>query len=391
MEIREIASWPLAGIRCRFTGGGLRLTSGTVLVMTLALHTVRTLPAPSEMMRAFLHRDESYDGVFVTAVSTTGIFCRPSCPAKRPKPEHVRFFAGVHDALFAGFRPCRRCDPVNAYGSTPDWVSGLLGAIEREPDRRLRDEDLRRRGLDPATVRRYFMRRYGMTFHAYARGRRLSGAFDQLRKGVTLDDVALGSGFESHSGFRDAFARTFGQAPGQSRDADCVVVSWIESPLGPLVVGARQEGICLLEFSDRRMLGTQIDTVRRRFGAGVVPGESPHIDQLRNELREYFSGSLRRFSVPVVAPGTPFQERVWAGLQRIPYGETRSYEELARAVGAAGAQRAVGHANGLNRIAIVIPCHRVVNKNGKLGGYGGLVWRKQALLDLERSGQLSLP
>jgi AraC family transcriptional regulator of adaptative response/methylated-DNA-[protein]-cysteine methyltransferase len=168
-------------------------------------------------------------------------------------------------------------------------------------------------------------------------------------------------------------------------------VSWIESPLGPLVVGAREDGICLLEFSDRRMLSTQIETVRRRFDAAVVPGDSPYFDRLREELRDYFAGRLREFTVPLVAPGTPFQERVWAELLKIPYGETRSYEDLARAVGAAGAQRAVGHANGLNRIAIVIPCHRVVNKNGKLGGYGGLVWRKQALLDLERSGQLSLP
>ena len=343
------------------------------------------------MMRAFLGRDESYDGVFVTAVTTTGIFCRPSCPARKPKPENVRFFAGVREALFAGFRPCRRCDPLHAYGGTPAWAQELLDTIEREPDRRLHDQDLRARGLDPATVRRHFMRQYGMTFHAYARGRRLSGAFDQLRQGVTLDDVALGSGFESHSGFRDAFVRTFGQAPGQSREADPVVVSWIESPLGPLVVGARGDGICLLEFSDRRMLSAQIETVRRRFAAAVVPGDSAHVSRLRDELGEYFAGRRRQFSVPIVAPGTPFQERVWAELLKIPYGETLSYEGLARAVGAAGAQRAVGHANGMNRIAIVIPCHRVVNKNGKLGGYGGLVWRKQALLDLERSGQLSLP
>lgn len=361
------------------------------MMLAVQTTTTRTLPSSSEMMRAFLERDETYDGVFVTGVTTTGIFCRPSCSARKPRPEHVRFFGGVREALFAGFRPCRRCDPVNAHGGTPAWATALLDQIEREPDRRLHDEDLRARGLDPATVRRYFMRHYGMTFHAYARGRRLSGAFDQLRKGVTLDDVALGSGFESHSGFRDAFVRAFGEAPGRSRGADPVVVSWIESPLGPLVAGARAEGICLLEFSDRRMLATQIETVGRRFDAAVVPGDSPHFAPLRDELRDYFAGRLREFTVPVVAPGTPFQERVWAELCRIQYGETRSYEDLARAVGVPGAQRAVGHANGLNRVAIVIPCHRVVNKNGKLGGYGGLVWRKQALLDLERSGQLSLP
>ena len=199
----------------------------------------------------------------------------------------------------------------------------------------------------------------------------------------------MGNGFESHSGFRDAFARTFGEAPGRSRTGDCVVCTWIESPLGPLVAGATAQGICLLEFTDRRMLPAQIETVRRRFGCAVVPGESPHFDRLRDELDAYFAGELRKFSLPLAAPGTPFQERVWGELQRIPFGETRSYEDLARAVDAPGAQRAVGHANGLNRIAILIPCHRVINKNGKLGGYGGLLWRKEALLHLERTGRLA--
>jgi len=207
--------------------------------------------------------------------------------------------------------------------------------------------------------------------------------------GVTLDDVTLGMEFESDSDFRDAFARTFGRVQEQSRDDDCVLVSWIESPLGPLVAGARADGVCLLEYTDRRRLTAQMETVRRRFGA-VVPGESPHVVRLREEIQAYFAGRLRQFSVPLVAPGTPFQERVWTELTRIPYGATLSYEELAQTVGAPRAQRAVGHANGMNRIAIVIPCHRVINKSGKLGGYGGLLWRKQALLDLERTGQLAL-
>jgi AraC family transcriptional regulator of adaptative response/methylated-DNA-[protein]-cysteine methyltransferase len=261
--------------------------------------------------------------------------------------------------------------------------------VAADPERRFSDAELRKAGLEPVTVRRYFLKRYAMTFHAYVRGRRLSGAFQQLRQGAQLDEVAMGTGFESHSGFRDAFARTFGQAPGRSRSGDCVVCAWIESPLGPLIAGATAEGVCLLEFTDRRMLPTQIETVRRRFGCAVVPGDSPYFEQLRNELNAYFSGSLRQFTLPLVAPGTAFQERVWAELLRIPFGETRSYEDLARLVGAPAAQRAVGHANGLNRIAILIPCHRVINKDGRLGGYGGLLWRKEALLHLERSGGLS--
>jgi AraC family transcriptional regulator of adaptative response/methylated-DNA-[protein]-cysteine methyltransferase len=174
---------------------------------------------------------------------------------------------------------------------------------------------------------------------------------------------------------------------------DCVVCAWIESPLGTLVAGATVQGICLLEFIGGRKPPWQIETVRDRFDCAVVSGESPHFDRLRDELSAYFSGQLRKFSLPLVAPGTPFQERVWAELRRIPFGETRSYEDLARAVGSPGAQRAVGRANGLNRIAILIPCHRVINKDGKLGGYGGLLWRKEALLHLEHTGRFaaSLP
>lgn len=215
-------------------------------------------------------------------------------------------------------------------------------------------------------------------------------AIEQIRGGVGLDEVALGNGYDSHSGFREAFAQTFGKPPGKSRDADCVVTSWLESPLGPLVMGATDEGVCLLEFSDRRMIEAQFTTLRKRFECAVVPGTNDHLKQLSEELSAYFKGELTQFSMPLVFPGTPFQERVWSELLRIPYGETRSYEDMARAIGVPKAQRAVGHANGLNRIAIVIPCHRVVNKGGKLGGYGGGLWRKQYLLDLERKTK-SLP
>jgi AraC family transcriptional regulator of adaptative response/methylated-DNA-[protein]-cysteine methyltransferase len=356
--------------------------------------TVRPLPPVKEMMRAFMEKDVSYDGIFVTGVSTTGIFCRPSCPARKPRPEHVQFFSGVREALFAGYRACRRCDPLKTDGGQPEWVARLLTDAAADPDRRMKDADLRKSGLEPAAVRRYFLKHYGMTFHAYARARRLSGAFQLLRRGAQLDEVTMSTGFESHSGFRDAFARIFGQAPGRSRTGgDCVVCAWIESPLGPLVAGATSSGLCLLEFTDRRMLPAQVETVRRRFACTPAPGDSPYFDQLREELDAYFAGRLRQFTVPLVAPGTPFQERVWAELQRIPFGETRSYEDLARTLGLPGAQRAVGHANGLNRLAILIPCHRVINKDGKLGGYGGLLWRKEALLHLERTGQFaaSLP
>lgn len=343
-----------------------------------------TLPPHEEMVRAYQASDSTYDGVFFLGVRTTGIFCRPSCRARKPYPQNVEFFATAQEALFAGYRPCKRCRPLEIGADMPQWASDLLAEMERDPALRLKDDDLRARGLDPASVRRFFLKRYGQTFHAYTRARRLGKAFAAIQNGAGLDDVALGYGYESHSGFREAFSRLFGQAPGQSRNAAQIVVDWLDTPLGPVVAGATDGGICLLEFTDRSILDAQFATLQERFGLPIVPGNNPHLAHLRDELARYFAGDLDCFSVPVVYPGTPFQGRVWDGLLTIPYGETRSYAELAEEIGEPGAARAVGHANSLNRIAIVIPCHRVVNKGGKLGGYGGGLWRKQLLLDLER-------
>ncbi len=342
------------------------------------------MPPVDEMQRAFEARDSSYDGVFFVAVSSTGIFCRPSCPARRPLSRNTRFMATAKEALFAGFRPCKRCRPLHTDGQPPEWVEELLAWVEEDPSRRIKDGDLRARGLDPARVRRHFQRTYGMTFQAYCRGRRLGDALGEIREGGELDEVILGHGYESHSGFRDAFVKTFGTPPGKSRGEDCIQVDWIESPLGPLVAGATAEGICLLEFTDRRMLEAQFRAIRRLFKRAVVPGKNPHLEHLKRELAAYFSGTLMRFTVPLVFPGTPFQRRVWEELLRIPYGQTRTYEQMAQAAGSPGACRAAGTANGMNRIAILIPCHRVVNKDGKLGGYGGGLWRKARLLGLEQ-------
>jgi AraC family transcriptional regulator of adaptative response/methylated-DNA-[protein]-cysteine methyltransferase len=342
------------------------------------------LPPLKEMERAVRNRDASYEGIFFIAVKTTGIFCRPSCPAKTTLQKNREYFPNAREAIFAGYRPCKRCRPLELNGTPPEWVKRLLQMVEKSPATRLNDAQLRRMAIDPARARRYFLKHYGMTFQAYCRGRRMTQALQQIRHGANLDEVVLGNGYDSHSGFREAFVRTFGEAPGRSREADCIVVSWFEGPLGPLVIGATDKGVCLCEFTDRRMLEAQFSVLRNRFKCAIVPGDNKHLDRLKAQLAEYFAGKLKKFTVPLVYPGTPFQEKVWNGLLQIPYGQTISYEELARRVEAPGAQRAVGHANGQNRIGIVIPCHRVVNKGGKLGGYGGGLWRKQYLLDLER-------
>jgi AraC family transcriptional regulator, regulatory protein of adaptative response / methylated-DNA-[protein]-cysteine methyltransferase len=352
---------------------------------------MQTTPQCEEMQRAFLGGDASYDGVFFTGVRTTGIFCKPSCSARKPLPSNVEFFPTAREALFAGYRPCKRCHPMQSAAEAPEWVHQLMKAVEHEPERRFQDADLRAMGVEPSRARRYFLDRFGMTFHAYSRARRLAAAFTQIREGGKLDDAVFDSGYESHSGFREAFARVFGQAPGSSRDKDCVVTAWVETPVGPMIAGATPAGVCLFEFTDRRMLEKQLTTVRKRFGCAVIPGESAHLEHLKADLQAYFDKESTEFTVPLDVRGTPFQEQVWAQLRQIPCGQTWSYEELARRVGNPAAVRAVARANGMNRIAILIPCHRVVNKDGQLGGYGGGLWRKAMLLELEGAPGFTRP
>ena len=350
------------------------------------------LPPVREMQRAYLRSDASYDGVFYLGVRTTGVFCRPSCHARKPKVENVEFFAAPKQALFAGYRPCLKCHPLKA-DEEPAWVRRLIDRVEKRPGVRIRERDLRAMQIEPSRVRRYFAARYGLTFQAYCRARRLARAFESIRHGKSIDEAVFDTGYESHSGFRDAFRTAFGAPPGSVRQgamtsavSDAIMLAWIETPLGPMIAGANDSGVCVLEFTDRRMLEQQLATLRKRFNAAFVPGEHRHLDRLRDQLQEYFAGGRQTFTVPLAAPGTPFEERVWRALQEIPYGETRSYADIARQVGSPAAVRAVGRANGMNRIAIVIPCHRVVNKSGELGGYGGGLWRKRRLLHLESRG-----
>jgi AraC family transcriptional regulator of adaptative response/methylated-DNA-[protein]-cysteine methyltransferase len=341
------------------------------------------LPSRAELLRAFREKNAEYDGVFYVAVKTTGIFCRPSCPST-PKPENVEFFGSVKECVFAGYRPCKRCDPLGANGTPPAWVAELIRRVDSNPDARITAADLRAAGVTPERARRWFQQHYGMSFAAWCRGRRLSRALHQIRNGGSLDDAVFDSGFASHSGFRDAFNRAFGQAPGQARlEGERVMIGMIESPLGPLLAGASDQGVCLLEYTDRRMLETNLVTLRKRLGCPLVPGEHRWLTQLRGELAQYFAGERREFSVPLASRGTEFQEKVWAELRRIPAGTTISYEELARRIGQPSARRAVAQANGTNRICIVIPCHRVIGKDGHLTGYGGGLWRKRLLLELE--------
>jgi AraC family transcriptional regulator of adaptative response/methylated-DNA-[protein]-cysteine methyltransferase len=348
------------------------------------MHTHR-LPSRERMLAAFLGRDATFEGVFVTAVHTTGIFCRPTCPARKPRPEHVEFYASPRDALLAGYRPCARCRPLEPAGAAPSWLRDLLAAVEREPVRRWRESDLHDRGLHPERVRRWFRREHGMTFHDYCRSRALGHALGRLQKGDDVTTTALDHGYDSLSGFHEAFRKHFGESPTAARGRRPVLLERLVTPLGPMIAGASDEGLCLLEFADRRMLPTEFEWLRRRWNAAFATGPHPHLAGIRRELAEYFAGTRRTFETPLATPGSEFQRAVWAELRTIPFGTTRSYAQQARALGRPAAVRAVARANGDNRIAIVIPCHRVIGSDGQLTGYGGGLWRKQRLIDHERA------
>lgn len=342
------------------------------------------LPTPDVMYRALVERDTDYDGLFVVAVKTTGIFCRPTCPARKPRRENVEFFARTHHALAAGYRACKRCRPLEPRGQTPAWLRPLIDRIEREPARRLTDADLRRRGLEPERVRRWFKREHGMTFHAYLRARKMSAALGEIKRGDDPMHVALDHGYESLSGFRDAFGKVLGTAPGKARSKRQVFLDRILTPLGPMVAVATEKGLCLLEFGDNETIDRRLEKLSRHLDARIAPGSHPALEQLHDEMARYFARELRDFTVPLDMLGTPFQRSVWQALREVPYGQTRSYGEQARMIGKPAAVRAVGSANGTNRISIIVPCHRVVGADGKLTGYGGGLWRKKALLAHER-------
>ncbi len=351
----------------------------------------RTLPSEDTMWRAFVARDAAFDGVFLTAVATTGIFCRAVCSARKPKRENVLFFATPDDAMYAGFRACLRCKPMARSGDKPPLIDALVKLIDEKIDGRVREADLAAIGIDPSTARRQFKRYFGMTFHAYSRARRMGAALAVVRtakhrgKEINVLDQQLDAGFDSPSGYRAAFNRLFGTLPSKAGNVAVMYARWLETPLGPMLAIADDGGIHVLDFVNRRGLEREIGRLRVRNKCVVVPGEHRHLDAAEREIAEYYGGTRKTFTLKLAERGTPFQQRVWQQLLEIPAGQTRSYAEIANAIGQPTAVRAVARANGDNYRAIVIPCHRVIGSDGTLTGYGGGLARKQWLLDFERA------
>ncbi len=336
-----------------------------------------------EYYQALVERKRNYEGLFFVGVRTTGVFCRPTCPARKPKFENCEFFETAQQALLASYRPCQRCKPLSHPMIASELVKELVEKVEEDPEKRWKDQDLRELGIDPSTARRQFKKRFGMTFVEYARARRMGVAMKEIRKGNSVIDTQILTGYESSSGFRDAFSRIMGSPPSLKGEVNILKAAWLDTELGPMIAISNEEALYLLEFVDRKGLEKEVERMRNKLNAAIIPGNTAITRSIETELMQYFEGQLTEFKTPIYLLGSPFQKSVWESLRRIPSGETRSYSELAASIQRPTAFRAAARANGANQLAIVIPCHRVVQSNGGLGGYAGGLNRKKWLLEHE--------
>jgi AraC family transcriptional regulator of adaptative response/methylated-DNA-[protein]-cysteine methyltransferase len=342
------------------------------------------LPDHETLYRALLDRDPAYDGHVFVGVTSTGVFCRLTCPARKPLLDNTRFYDSVAACFEAGFRPCLRCRPLDPVGQREPMVSALLKRLEDEPERIWSEDDLIELGYDPSTVRRAFKRHLGLTFLDMARLRRAGRGMDRLATGATVIDAQHSAGYGSGSGFREAIVRLLGDVPLALRGREWLKADWIESPIGTMLAVADNNALHLLEFFDRTALPTELKRLREATRSSITFGRTAAIDRIEGELLEYFGGTRTVFETPLARHGSAFTKAVWDELVAIAPGTTRSYAEIAHAAGRHTAVRAVARANGANQLAIVIPCHRVVGADGALTGYGGGLWRKDWLLRHER-------
>jgi len=333
---------------------------------------------------ALLNREQSFVGIFFVGVKTTAVFCIATCRARKPKLENVEFYTSFKEALDNGYRPCKICKPTQNANQAPDQVQIAMDLVKNNPKEKITNFRLRQNKVSPEVVRRWFKTNYGMTFHAYQRMYRINSAFQELKTSKKVTATAFDSGYESLSGFGYTYKKVLGQSPQKSLEEDIILISRLTTPIGPMFVCATDKGICLLEFVDRRMLETEFKDLQRLLKARIITGENEHIKQAKRELEEFFDGIRKTFDVKLHTPGTQFQNQIWSVLKEIPYGQTSTYKEQAITIGNQNAVRAVARANGMNRISIIIPCHRVIGKNGSLTGYGGAIERKQWLIEHER-------
>ncbi|WEK48398.1 MAG: bifunctional DNA-binding transcriptional regulator/O6-methylguanine-DNA methyltransferase Ada [Candidatus Andeanibacterium colombiense] len=332
------------------------------------------------MEAAFAARDRAQDGRFVVAVTTTGIYCRPSCPARRPRPENTRYFSANRDAEAAGFRPCKRCKPDEAARdeqAVQDAIAAIRAAEAPVPLDALGELT----GYSPAHFQRMFKRLTGLSPAAYARALREERAREALSGGGAVTDAIYEAGFEAPSRFYEAMKGRLGMAPSAwARGGEGVTINWavVETTLGAMLIAATEKGVCRLSFDEGR------DELAAIFPKADLAEGGAEFSDLLERVVAAVEAPGTGLDIPLDIKGTAFQEAVWRELLRIPAGETRSYSQIAAAAGNPKAVRAAGSANGANHVAVLIPCHRVLRSDGSIGGYAYGTAIKEELLRRER-------
>lgn len=335
-----------------------------------------------EKWEAIISNNREVDGKFYYAVKTTGIFCRPSCRSKQPSKENVLIFNTREDAISAGFRPCKRCRPdLDEYDPMTDMAGEIKRIIESSgSNKELLEDNLRSLGVTKQRLSQVFKKHCGKTINEYSNALRLEAAKDKLKNSnEQIIDIAYSLGFESISAFFTFFRKLTDMTPGEYREMgktsnEGIMFSIYDTTLGPVTIGAISSGIRTVKFGER-------------VPVGVKQNRTSLSDKAALELNEYLSGRRKQFDVPIIYEGTPFQKQVWNELLNIPYGETRSYKDIAAAIGNPKGVRAVGMANNKNKLMVIIPCHRVIGANGALVGYAGGIELKEKLLKLERDNK----
>ncbi|HEX7183059.1 MAG TPA: bifunctional DNA-binding transcriptional regulator/O6-methylguanine-DNA methyltransferase Ada [Thermoanaerobaculia bacterium] len=346
---------------------------------------------PEAAWTAVLDRDAEADGRFVYAVSSTGVYCRPSCPSRRPRRESVTFFTEPNEAEQAGYRPCRRCRPRNAVAEPARTIQRACAYIEANLDEPVTLEALgREMGMSPYHLQRTFKRVTGVSPREYARARRMERFKERLQQGDDVTAATYEAGFGSGSRVYERSDARLGMTPATYRRGGRgmrIRFGIAPSPLGRLLVAVTDRGVCAVTLgdSDEELAAA----LRREYPQAFLERAGEEDEGLRARIEEvvhHLEGTSPHLALPLDVQATAFQERVWKALQEIPYGETRSYGEVAAALGQPQAARAVAQACASNRVALAVPCHRVVRGDGDPGGYRWGAERKRRLLEREARG-----
>ena len=345
--------------------------------------------ARDKRWEAVVARDATQDGQFFFGVSSTGVYCRPSCPARRPRRENVTFFRQPEEAERAGYRACLRCRP-KAIGQNPqaEAAKRICRYIEQHLDEPLTLEHLGGVfGQSPFHLQKTFKKALGITPKAYADSCRMGLLKRNLQTGKSVTHALYDAGYSSSSRLYERTASHLGMTPDKYRRgavAATIRYTSTDSPLGRMLVAATEKGICAIQFGNND--DELVEGLKREFPFAIRKRDDDSMRSWTNTVLSQITGHKLNRSLPLDIQATAFQRRVWAHLQSLPFGATQSYEEVAKAIGKPTAARAVARACASNRIAVAIPCHRVVRENGEMGGYRWGVERKKTLLELEQQG-----